>query len=106
MPPVPASAPVAPSRPQPAVVPVKPATPKKETTRIPVPPNPRTMPKATVKLNQTAPLASMPAPSIKTAEVQTADADQQPNEIDPFMLPFSIAAVIAAGFAFVMAFLG
>lgn len=98
-PPVPPAAPSAPA------APVKPVTPKKETTRIPVPPNPKTMPKATVKLNQTAPLASMPAPSIKTAEVQTGDAEQQASAADPFMLPFSIAAVVAAGFAFAMAIL-
>lgn len=109
VPPAAPSAPVPPSaasKPQTAAAPVKPVTPKKETTRIPVPPNPKVMPKATVKLNQTAPLASMPAPSIKTAEVQTAEADQQNSVNDPLMLPFSIAALVAAVFAFAMAFLG
>ena len=76
----------------------KPVTPKKETTRIALPPDPKSMPKATVKLNQTAPLSTpMPAPSLKTVGVSTTT--QNSEEEDPMMFPLSIAALVAAIFA-------
>ena len=82
----------------------KPVAPKKETTRIALPPDPRLMAKATVKLNQTAPLsAPMPAPSIKTASVATTT--QTSEEEDPMMLPLSIVALLAAIFALATAFI-
>ena len=81
----------------------KPVAPKKETTRIALPPDPKSMPKTTVKLNQTAPLSTpMPAPSIKTIGVATTDS---PSQEDPMMLPLSIAALVAAIFVLVTAFI-
>ena len=82
----------------------KPITPKKETTRISLPPDPKSMPKATVKLNQTVPLsAPMPAPSIKQTNIATTTANSE--EEDPMMLPLSIVALLASIFAVVTAFI-
>jgi len=103
--------PAAPAAPAPATAakppggpaPQKPLAPKKETTRITLPPDPKTMPKATVKLNQTVPLSAAPAPAIKTANVTTAVEESQ--EEDPFMLYLSIAAIAVSIFAFATAFI-
>jgi hypothetical protein len=46
---------------------MKAAAPKKETARISLPPESKPMPKATIKLQQTQPLAQAPAPTIRTA---------------------------------------
>ena len=93
--------------PVPAASPViqKPIAPKKETTRIALPPDPKTMPKATVKLNQTVPMsAPMPTPAIRTADIATAN-EKTEEEIDPLMMPLSIVAFLAAAFAVATAFL-
>ena len=83
----------------------KPIAPKKETTRISVAPDPKSMPKATVKLNQTVPLSSpMPAPSIKHADIDTTST-QTSEEEDPMMLPLSIVALLASIFAVVTAYI-
>ena len=109
------AAPVAPSKPlQPAApaaapsatsAPVvqKPVSPKKETTRITLPPDPKSMPKATVKLNQTLPLsAPLPSPSVRTADFTPTDENQ---EEDPYMLYLSIAAAAVSIFAVATAFI-
>ena len=77
----------------------KPVAPKKETTRISLPPDPKSIPKATVKLNQTAPLSTpMPTPSLKTADITTVTPETSEQD-DPMMLPLSILALLAAAFA-------
>jgi hypothetical protein len=104
MPAAPTGAPIA-AKPIEVAAPVaqKPTTPKKETTRIALPPDPKTMPKATVKLNQTAPLsAPMPTPALKTVGVATTTTPTSEEE-DPMMLPLSIVALLAAIFAVVTA---
>jgi len=78
----------------------QPVVPKKETTRITLPPDPKTMPKATVKLNQTVPLSTpRPAPALKTADITTTEI----SDDDPMMYPLSIAALVAAIFAVITA---
>jgi hypothetical protein len=104
--PIKPSLPVPPAASKVATGPVaqKPVSPKKETTRITLAPDPKSIPKATVKLNQTVPLsAPLPSPSIKTANINPAD-DQQ--EEDPIMFYLSIAAAVVSLFAVVTAFLG
>jgi hypothetical protein len=51
-------------------------SPKKETTRIQMAPDPKTMPKATVKLSQSAPAASAPAPTIRTSDLPAPEVEQ------------------------------
>jgi len=80
---------------------LKPGAPKKETTRIQMPPEPKTMPKATVKLQQTVPMAPMPVPAIRTA-VEGAETETQQ---DPLLVPLGILAAFSAAFAAAAAFL-
>jgi hypothetical protein len=63
----PGAAPKAAAYAEAAPVAMKAAAPKKETARISLPPESKPMPKATIKLQQTQPLAQAPAPSIRTA---------------------------------------
>ena len=74
---------------------MKPGAPKKETTRIQVPPEPKVMPKATVKLQQTVPMAPMPAPTIHKAAEGTETEAQQ----DPLLIPLGILAALSSAFA-------
>ena len=67
-----------------------------------MPPDPKTMPKATVKLNQTVPMSTpKPAPALKTADFTTTEIPEE----DSMMLPLSIAALVAAIFAVITAFI-
>ncbi len=101
----------APSVPRPAatnVPPVvnRPTAPKKETARIQLPPEPKSMPKATVKLEQTQPLPSTPrAPVAPAAGYQGAPE----SGADSLGLPLSILAFLGAAAALavqVMTYLG
>lgn len=84
-------------------MPQKPITPKKETTRITVPPGPKLMPKATVKLNQTVPMSQpKPAPALHTADLTTA-VETSTAEEDPMTFYLSFAVLAAALFTLVMA---
>jgi hypothetical protein len=79
---------------------VKPASPKKETARIQVPPTAKpTMPKATVKMQQTQPLAPAPAAAITKAPapatVSAAAAEAEPAA-DPLVGILGWVAAAAA----------
>lgn len=67
------------------------AAPKKETARIQAgAEKPSQMPKATVKMVQTQPLAAMPAPIVRTAAATTVDTSSD----DSLLTPLSIAALL------------
>lgn len=102
--PAPSAPPLSAERSGPAIL--KPAAPKKETTRIQLPPDAKTMPKATVKLQQTAPMIPAPAPAIKTA----ADiAENETQAGDGLVVPLSLgaaAAALLAALAAILTYLG
>jgi hypothetical protein len=91
----------------------KAAAPKKETARITLPPEGTkpSMPKATVKMQQTQPLVRQPVPSsIQTAPaIQTAGASTSASsspESDTAMNVLAIAAFLVSLAAAVLAYLG
>ena len=90
----------APAKPMPPAG-AKPGAPKKETTRIQVPPEPKTMPKATVKLQQTVPMAPMPAPAIHKAP----EAPENDGQQDPLLVRLGVVAALTSAFAAVAAVL-
>ena len=101
--PAPSAPPLSAERGGPAIL--KPAAPKKETTRIQLPPDAKTMPKATVKLQQTAPMIPAPAPAIKTADV----SENETRATDGFVVPLSLgaaAAALLAALAAILTYLG
>jgi len=69
--PRPPAPPAPPKAPEPAAAPVtmKAAQPKKETARIQLPPEPKPLPKATVRMQQTQPLAQTPAAQASSAAI-------------------------------------
>jgi hypothetical protein len=73
---------------------VKATSPKKETARIQIPPSPKQMPKATIKMQETKPLASMPAAQVTTTQAPPAvEAD---GGGDSLAVPLAIVTVIVA----------
>lgn len=105
-PPTPLAAmnPPAPTMTEAPPVTVKPTAPKKETARIQVPPEPNpAIPKATVRMQQTQPLVSAPAPAL------TAAAPAVINEVDtvadPLIVPLSAGAFVLSLIAAVLSYL-
>jgi hypothetical protein len=107
-PPRPPAPPVAPSRP--AVPPAasageapKPASPKKETARIQIPPQPKTPAyKATVKLEQPKPTSAAPAPAIAVAPAAAVVAAPP---VDSSVGVLSVVVAIASVVAVILSFL-
>lgn len=77
---------------------MKPAAPKKETARIQIPPEARTvMPKATIKLQQTQPMSAGPMAAPKPATtLAVADEDSEDDPVIGVMSWIVLAAAIAA----------
>jgi hypothetical protein len=106
--PVPAAAPVAAAT---AAEPLtqRAASPKKETARITLPPEgtKSALPKATVKMQQTQPLAPRPSAIQQAPAVAQAPAASfsTATPSDPLLGPLSIGAVIAAAVAIITVFL-
>jgi hypothetical protein len=75
------------------------AAPKKETARIQLPPDPKPLPKATVRMAQTQPLAAAPAASITKAAVSQAPAHAAG---DGGNVPLAAAAAVVSVIAFVV----
>lgn len=89
---------------------MKAASPKKETARIQVPPQAKTMPQATLKMQQPKqPLAAAPVPRIQSAPtLAPAGAGlqgEEEDEEDPMVAPLSWIALIASLIALVMTYL-
>ena len=107
MKPTPAAAPTAGAEP----VVTKAAAPKKETARITLPPEGASrpsLPKATVKMQQTQPLASRPQSAITSApSMQSAPLSMQSSgpAADPAINPLAIAALVLALAALATAYL-
>lgn len=83
--------------PAPAPVAVK-AAPKKETARITLPTEggKPVLPKATVKMQQTQPLVSRPAPALTSAAVTHADTSTSNASSDPSLKTWAIATLVVA----------
>jgi hypothetical protein len=79
----------------------KPTSPKKETARIQLPPEPKSMPKATVKLEQTQPLAHA-----QRAQVSAASSYETTPAKDTMSTILSFVAFLASAGAAVLAYLG
>ena len=58
-------------------------------------PEPKVMPKATVKLQQTVAMAPMPAPTIRTS----AEGSEVEVQQDPLLVPLGIVAALSSAFA-------
>jgi hypothetical protein len=88
---------------------LKAASPKKETARITLPPEgtKSVLPKATVKMQQTQPLAARPSAIQQAPAVAQAPAVSfsGASQADPLLGPLSIGAVIAAVVALATVFL-
>lgn len=77
------------------MVTMKAATPKKETSRISIPAASKAMPQATVKLQQSQPVAQAPAAAIRSSSTRAVML-QEESETDSTFTILSIVAVVAA----------
>jgi len=111
LPPPPISKPMAPGIPKPPVVGAKPAvpsapvaapiSPKKETARIQIPPQPKTpLHKATVKLEQPKPASVAPAASIAVASTSTQPADGKDSGLTLLSWILAAISLVAAAISF------
>lgn len=75
------------------------ASPKKETARIQIAPDPKPpIPKATVRMQQTQPLATAPSPSVRTAPAAAVVATVDDEEEEDSMTKILSIVVAAAAF--------
>ncbi len=90
---------------------MKGASPKKETARITLPPESGKppLPKATVKMQATQPLARGPSPLQPAPQIQQASVSSMPTSTvpaeDPMMAPLGWALVVLSLAAAVIAYL-
>ena len=86
----------------------KAAAPKKETARITLPPEGSKtggMPKATIKMQQTQPLVSRPAPTISTAQITPAHTAVAAGGTDGAANMLSIVALVISLLALATVFM-
>lgn len=82
------------------------ASPKKETARIQVAPEPKPpIPKATVRMQPTQPLATAPAPSVRTSTAPVAMTAVDDEEEDSMTKMMSIVVAVAALISVVISYL-
>lgn len=81
---------------------MKAASPKKETARIQVTPEPkRAMPQATIRMQQTQPLSQAPSAAVRTITPAATTATAEPAAADPLVniLTWAVLAVSLAAAA-------
>ncbi len=98
-------APKAPAYAEAAPAAMKAAAPKKETARISVAPESKPMPKATIRMQQTQPLSSAPAPALRSAgglasTAVVAEADPMVGVMSWIVLVVSLASAVLGYLAY------